>query len=392
MDNIQRKRRQFLQMGATGISLFAAGLWRSTSLAATATPPFHSIASIGPLQPADANGIMLPAGFRSRVVARSSEIPVSRSSYRWHASPDGGACFATDDGGWIYVSNSEESNGNGGVGALRFDANGTVVDAYPILQNTSRNCAGGATPWGTWLSCEEYANGQVFECDPLGRSPAVVRPLLGSFAHEAVAVDLAHQCIYLTEDTGDGGFYRYVAANGLPDLDNGQLEIAEVVADGGSSRIRWHEVPDVNAELVPTRHQVEVSSPFDGGEGIALHDGVVYFVTKGDNRIWSYDTSSREIEILYDAATSNNPILTGVDNVVITPGGDVLVAEDGGNMQIVAMTPDQNLLPLLQIVGQDDSEICGPAFDPSHQRFYFSSQNGVTGNGKDGITYEISAI
>ncbi|CAN0502793.1 unnamed protein product, partial [Discosporangium mesarthrocarpum] len=128
MDNIQRKRRQFLQMGATGISLFAAGLWRSTSLAATATPPFHSIASIGPLQPADANGIMLPAGFRSRVVARSSEIPVSRSSYRWHASPDGGACFATDDGGWIYVSNSEESNGNGGVGALRFDANGTVVD------------------------------------------------------------------------------------------------------------------------------------------------------------------------------------------------------------------------------------------------------------------------
>jgi len=77
---------------------------------------------------------------------------------------------------------------------------------------------------------------------------------------------------------------------------------------------------------------------------------------------------------------------------VITPAGDVLVAEDGGNMQIVTITADGDPLPLLQIVGQDDSEICGPAFDPSHQRMYFSSQNGVTGSGEDGITYEISRV
>ena len=90
---------------------------------------------IGPLRPADANGVRLPEGFRSRIVAVQGEIPVAGSSYRWHLDPDGGACFATPDGGWIYVSNSEEAGfnplaplgGNGGVGALRFAADGTLL-------------------------------------------------------------------------------------------------------------------------------------------------------------------------------------------------------------------------------------------------------------------------
>ncbi len=353
--------------------------------------PFYSLSNIGPLGEPDQNGIMLPPGFRSRIVARSGRAPVNSSAYRWHASPDGGACFPTSEGGWVYVSNSEESAGRGGVGALRFNANGSLVDAYSILQNTTRNCAGGATPWGTWLSCEEFDAGQVYECDPLGNTAAVVRPGLGSFSHEAVAVDLRHQCAYLTEDTPDGGFYRFVASNELPDLSAGRLEIASVVTQGESNYILWRPVEDPLAQRRATRRQVADYTPFDGGEGIALHDNKVYFTTKGDNRVWCYDTMSQRIDIIYDAATSDNPILTGVDNVAITPGGDVLVAEDGGNMQIVVLTPDFQPLPLLQIVGQDDSEICGPAFDPTFRRLYFSSQNGVTGRGEDGITYEISA-
>lgn len=392
MNNTLLHRRKFLQMGVTGVSLFASGLIQSSAFAAERDGGFHSLANIGPLQAPDANGIRLPPGFRSRIVARSGHAASTASSYIWHAAPDGGACFATEDGGWVYVSNSERGNGRGGVGALRFNANGDVIDSYPILDNTSVNCAGGATPWGTWLSCEEFEQGQVYECDPMGRRPAVVRPLLGTFEHEAAAVDMENNCIYLTEDVPDGGFYRFVADNPLPDLTAGRLQVAEVVASANGDSVRWHDIPDPLAQLAPTRYQIEASSGFAGGEGIATHDGKTWFTTKRDNRVWCYDNNSQAIEIIYDAATSSNPILTGVDNVVITPAGDVLVAEDGGDMQIIAITPDHQLLPLVHIVGHDESEICGPAFAPGHQRMYFSSQRGALGRSETGITYEISAI
>jgi secreted PhoX family phosphatase len=386
------QRRQFLQLGLAGASFVATGGLSTLSYGAESDAAFYRLGKVGPLQAPDANGIMLPAGFQSRIVARSGQSAVTSSAYRWHASPDGGACFGTDDGGWIYVSNAEENSGRGGVGALRFNANAELIDSYPICQNTSRNCAGGPTPWGTWLSCEEFAEGQVYECDPSGNKPAQLRAALGTFEHEAAAVDLANDHVYLTEDDPDGGFYRFTSTNGLPDLSEGKLEIATLVSRDGKRFIEWAEINDPEASIIPTRRQVPSYFAFNGGEGIGIQDGIVYFTTKGDNRVWRYDTDSQQLGILYDARTSDNPILTGVDNLVITPAGDVLVAEDGGNMQIVTITPDGDPLPLLQIVGQDDSEICGPAFDPSHQRMYFSSQNGVTGSGEDGITYEISRV
>lgn len=389
MNRQSQNRRKFLQMGATGIGYFLAGGMLKHSKAAAASS-FHSLANLGSLQEPDANGIMLPPGFKSRIVARTGEKPAN-SDYVWHTFPDGGACFAAEDGGWVYVSNCEETIGKGGVGALRFDSRGQVVDAYPILEESSRNCAGGATPWGTWLSCEEYGEGQVFECDPFGREEAILRPALGTFQHEAVAIDVVNNCAYLTEDTPDGGFYRFVSARGLPDLSEGRLEIASVVSRNGENFVEWLEVPDPLARTDATRHQVSAATEFRGGEGIALHENKLFFVTKRDNRVWCYDIADQRIEVVYDAATNSNPILTGVDNVVITPAGDALVAEDGGNMQIVVLTPNYELLPLLQIVDQDRSEICGPAFDPSFQRMYFSSQKGFTGEGSDGITYEISS-
>ncbi|MCB1669962.1 MAG: DUF839 domain-containing protein [Pseudomonadales bacterium] len=333
---------------------------------------------------------MLPAGFQSRIVARSGEQPVTSSSYLWHDAPDGGAVFATDDGGWVYVSNSEVGGGKGGVGALRFNAAAELVDAYPILAGTSVNCAGGGTPWQTWLSCEEFDAGQVFECDPLGNREAMVRPALGRFKHEAVAVDPVNQILYLTEDTPDGAFYRFRPSQPLPDLSAGILEVATMDAQDGRLYLDWAPVPDPSAETTPTRYQVPDYVPFRGGEGLVYQDGLVYFSTKGDNRVWCYDVATHQISVLYDFATSANPILSGVDNLTITPAGEVLVAEDGGDMQIVILTPEFGVIPLLQIPGHERSEITGPAFDPSYRRLYFSSQRGSVGASSGGITYEIS--
>ena len=77
--------------------------------------------------------VAIPRGCQLRLVAESSKQVLAISSYRWHGAPDGGACFPDADAGWIYVSNSELPNNQGGVGAIRFNAEGEIVDAYPIL-------------------------------------------------------------------------------------------------------------------------------------------------------------------------------------------------------------------------------------------------------------------
>jgi len=350
-----------------------------------APPALRSrIAEIGPLGDPDLAGVRVAAGFRARVIARTGER-VGGSSYLWHLFPDGGATFATEDGGWIYVSNSETPL-VGGAGAVRFDASANIVSAHRILDRTQVNCAGGKTPWHTWLSCEEIDGGRVFECDPWGEHPAIERPALGAFKHEAAAVDPVRGHVYLTEDETDGRLYRFVPAlaeAGRLDLGAGRLEVAMVAPD---MSVSWLEVPDPHyLGGTPTRRQVPASTPFRGGEGIWYQAGKVYFSTKHDNRIWVYDAALARISVLYDGAGIVDPILSGVDNVTASCCGDVLVAEDAGSMEIVAILPDGELKRLVQVVGQDTSEITGPAFDPSGTRLYFSSQRAPGG----GATYEV---
>ena len=370
-------RRKLIKLGLLG----AGTLWANRVAGGSRTAMERM-----QLLPADRNGVRLPAGFRSRIVAESSVSPLGGCEYVWHAAPDGGACFADQGGGWIYVSNSEVEDAGGGAGALRFDADGKLIDAYSILQDTSQNCSGGATPWGSWLSCEEIDAGKVWECDPLGLEAAVARPALGVFRHEAVAVDSLNRKLYLTEDRVDGCLYRFTPVN-YPDLSAGRLEAARVI-NGETGRVEWQEISDPLASRTETRYQTSATG-FNGGEGIAYFGGKVYFTTKGHNRVWVLDISSQVLSVLYDDSDYINPVLTGVDNITVSSDGSLYVAEDGGNTQVVVIANDGAVYPVLELEGHEKSEIAGVAFSPDGSRLYFSSQRGRSGDDLDGLTFEI---
>jgi len=373
--------------------------------------------NIGPLGDPDANGVRTAAGFSTRVVAISNLPPVSGAT-PWHIFNDGGGVVPREDGGWIYCSNSEIpgfgtlgftvpelapvgnlletfSPGLGGASALVFGPDGTIEDSYRILQNTTFNCAGVITPWKTWLSCEEIPTGLVWECDPFGIQAARPLPALGLFSHEAVAIDSERRVFYMTEDMPDGRFYRWVPTAGdwpagaeRANMNQGLLQVLKVegdVANALNGPVRYSWVNAANPNAPQTENRLPDTAVFDGGEGVWYQNDRVFFATKGDDRLWMLNTTAQTIEVVYDMATATAPnnILSGVDNITMTPFGEVLVAEDGGSMQVVVVYPDGKLVPLLQIVGQDQSEIAGIAFSPDGKRMYFTSDRGGP-NGQGG--------
>lgn len=402
-------RRELVGTGAGAAGMLALGpeLWR-----ALGRPARNGPSPYGPLGSPDANGLRLPAGFRSRVVARGQQ-PVGLTGYVWHLFSDGAATYGTGDGGWILVSNSEVPTpvdlpidvgnpGEGGASAIRFDPKGRIVDAYRILADTSSNCAGGRTPWGTWLSCEETDAGRVWECDPTGAREAVVHPALGVFSHEAAAVDRRTGFVYLSEDDGEGCFYRFKPRR-TGDLSAGVLQVALVGPRGG---VTWKRVPDPSAATTPTRDQVPGATRFRRGEGLWFDAGFVYLATTGDSRIWAYNTRRARMRVIYDPDRIADPPLTDVDNITVhRQSGDLLVCEDNGApdaydvgiitfprgprgrrqrpvvSRFLKMTGPQHGEP-----GTDaSSEIAGVCFNPRGDRMYCASQRAFT----TGVVYEI---
>lgn len=407
--SFQLNRRELLRAGLAGAGALALGpafLRRAFAAGPVTVGP----GPYGALQPYDSNGIALPPGFTSREIARgASPVMGSNPPYVWHNATDGQATFGSlganggPDGGWILVANSEmPAPGAGGVSGVEFAPDGGVERAYRVLTGTTSNCAGGPTPWGMWLSCEEHDQGQVWECDPSGARPGVARPALGVFKHEAACVDPVRQRLYLTEDQRDGCLYRFTPSV-YPDLSSGLLEVARVDGAGGVS---WAAVPNPGGgALQPTRNQVAGATRFDGGEGTWYDRDFVYFTTKGDDRVWALNVVTSRLEVLYDPeVVGPDAPLSGVDNITISPAGDIYVCEDGRDHDICLITPDFEISRFLKLDRTihggppsgpiEGNETVGVVFDPSGTRMYFGAQRsfGVGGNPNlpAGVVYEVS--
>ncbi len=409
--NFQFNRRSLLQAGllAAGTVAFSPAFFRK-AFADTVTV---GESPYGQLQPFDSNGIALPPGFSSREIARgATQVQGSSVPYIWHNANDGQATFPTlagngaPDGGWILVANSEiplPLAGTGGVSAIEFSSDGAVEEAYRVLLGTSVNCAGGPTPWGTWLSCEEHDLGMVHECDPTRLNTGAARPAMGVFSHEAACVDPIRQHVYLTEDKPNGCLYRFTPDD-YPDLSAGLLEVALVDA---LNQVSWEEVPNpAGGLLAPTRDQVAGAARFNGGEGTWYHDGVVYFTTKGDSRVWALHVAESRLEILYDDDTAGpDAPLSGVDNITVAPNGDIFVCEDSRDHDLCLITPDFKVSRFLKLdpvmhAGPPPpfpiagNELTGVVFNPAGDRMYFGVQRSFGTLGVDlipaGVVYEIT--
>lgn len=269
----------------------------------------------------------------------------------------------------------------GGTTALKVRG-GQLIEDRATLGGTIANCAGGPTPWGSWLTCEETMtlasiigardHGFVFEVPDPALGPASAVPItgMGLMPHEAVAVDARDSRVYLTEDNNPlSGFYRYTPDDNSQRVGalerGGALEMLAVAgragvdlgqaAQGDVYDVRWVPVPNPVAPPETLIAPIEGFPPIQGagrsgpfmqgqanggasfrrGEGCWYQDGVVYFVdTAGGNAgkgaVWAYIPGEETLTALFvspDAATADNP-----DNITVTPQTALLVCEDGGGI------------------------------------------------------------
>jgi secreted PhoX family phosphatase len=260
----------------------------------------------------------------------------------------------------------------GGTTTLRFDtATGRMLDMKPSLSGTLVNCAGGVTPWGTWLSCEEIvltrgqkvpigadyvhemkqSHGYVFEVPADGLSKAEPIISMGRFKHEAATVDPGTGIVYLTEDgKRRAGFYRMIPTVPGEMLRGGRLQMLKAVGApdlrrdrrvGERLKVEWVEIeyPDQGDDAhSPDGDQGVVSQGVAGGgsiftrlEGCIFGDGRVYFTATdgGDadcGQVWAYHPGAEILELVFE---SPDPlVLDYPDNVVLSPRGGLVICED----------------------------------------------------------------
>uniref|UniRef100_A0AAU3GU98 PhoX family protein n=1 Tax=Streptomyces sp. NBC_01401 TaxID=2903854 RepID=A0AAU3GU98_9ACTN len=425
-------RRQVLAgSAATAASVTFTGAFTEL-FSGTAEARGHS--GYGPLLP-DPHGLLdLPKGFRYRVLSREGD-PLRSGEGRVPSNHDGMAAFAGRGGRVRLVRNHENREdakiavptvdgltydpmGRGGCTALEIGGRGEVHGERVAIAGTAVNCAGGPTPWNTWLTCEETEDkagtngytkdhGFIFEVDGADphRTGAVPLTAMGRFQHEAIAIDPQSGIVYETEDAFDqpfGLFYRFLPEKPLGGTGSlragGALEAMRVpgvpdlsvIQETGASfdRIEWVPVPDPQAAQTPIRlqdfgpkgitHAQKLEGCYWGGSS-------VYFVSSfahssegsaADHfgQVWRYEPERRRLTLVIVFGPDTDIQLPGEspDNICLAAGGGLMVCEDGGGAQhVLGVTRHGEVYAMArgrQNIGTDEEpewgEFAGVTFSP----------------------------
>jgi secreted PhoX family phosphatase len=428
--------RRTLLRGAAAGGAFAAlrALGLREALAQTSAGKYGSLVT-------DPAGILdLPAGFSYRVLSKLNQTMTD--NLPTPARPDGMGAFAGSDGTTLLVRNHEmtASTTNGGVrlpAQYRYDpgngahvrggtttlvvgADGRLLGSYATLGGTLRNCAGGTTPWGTWITCEETVDtpqtdarltkrhGYCFEVRASARGPVTPVPLkpLGRFRHEAVAVDPIGGTgrIYLTEDESDGCFYRFKPTTWGKPAAGGTLAAMRLLAfpNGVNTRtglplgrrfeIEWVRISNVDpaSGQTPVRHQARAlgAATLSRTEGIVWHprDQAFYISATdggraGCGQLFKFTPHPTErwrgtFELFLEASGPDSGSRPDEwewpDNLAVSPWGDLFVCQDQytDGREYISIVGSDGTVSRFARNALNNSEFAGACFRPGGRTLF----------------------